>query len=717
MSVPFLRDELGSSASLRVLVQDSATPTYLDITDKVRSKKGFETFFGRQNEGESTKPAKCSFTVDNSTGIFSPGEFSSIAPYNRIGSYVHVEVTLNGSTWWQLFIGEVAGIQPVWNLDGTVQEAEIECAGTLRRLNGITPKQSLARRFFSNIHPTDVVGYWPMEEEKGADNFEVADWHYSALPVTMGILSGEPKFASNSDFVSSEPICVLNGAQMEANLSGNYSTFGKYQLSFFVSVPESGSDNTIPLAMMIPGSDSSLGVIEVNYNSSSSVEIRGRNKTGGTVYAQSAGIALPGKPGMLTVQLVQVTGTTVSVNVFFNQVDGTTGGVTLSTMTSTILGTVRQLRIGSPTYHKSVAIGHVILRLATLNTSADFLNGVTGFSGESTSARFQRTCAESGISYGSSGTVTWFMGPQRPISVLDNVRETETLQRGIVYDGTTSGLYMRGSDAFENQAASITLDATGGELAVPFEVLNDDYGRCNVAEAKDINGSTVTVNQTQGNLKPSDVGEYQSTRSINRSPGSTLRSQDFAGWMLSHGTVEGYRYPSVTVDLRRNPSLAADVLALRPGARVDVENVHLVLPGHPLDTLRLTVQGVQHSVGPERWLVTLYTTPFEPNDIFVVAAESGDTGEFLGRVETEGSTLSAGASAGATSLSVATPGSILWTTRADDFPLTVYVGGVPVTVTNVSGTSSPQTFTVSATPVAFTSGMSVTVFRAKHLRV
>ena len=36
---------------------------------------------------------------------------------------------------------------------------------------------------------------------------------------------------------------------------------------------------------------------------------------------------------------------------------------------------------------------------------------------------------------------------------------------------------------------------------------------------------------------------------------------------------------------------------------------------------------------------------------------------------------------------------------ADDFPLTVRVAGLPVTVTNITGASSPQTFTVDPATV------------------
>ena len=40
-------------------------------------------------------------------------------------------------------------------------------------------------------------------------------------------------------------------------------------------------------------------------------------------------------------------------------------------------------------------------------------------------------------------------------------------------------------------------------------------------------------------------------------------------------------------------------------------------------------------------------------------------------------------------------GSPLWTTSAGDFPFDINIGGEQITVTNITGASSPQTFTVT----------------------
>lgn len=74
----------------------------------------------------------------------------------------------------------------------------------------------------------------------------------------------------------------------------------------------------------------------------------------------------------------------------------------------------------------------------------------------------------------------------------------------------------------------------------------------------------------------------------------------------------------------------------------------------------------------------------------------------LGHIDTDGSTL-AGSTLNTTSLTfqVATTnaGSPLWTTAGADFPFDIRIDGEQITISGVSGVSSPQTFTASARSV------------------
>ncbi|MEU8199298.1 carbohydrate binding domain-containing protein [Microbispora amethystogenes] len=75
------------------------------------------------------------------------------------------------------------------------------------------------------------------------------------------------------------------------------------------------------------------------------------------------------------------------------------------------------------------------------------------------------------------------------------------------------------------------------------------------------------------------------------------------------------------------------------------------------------------------------------------AVRSAETDAQVARYGPTASTLASGVNATATSLSVATVGP-LWTTDMAEFPIDVMVGGERMTITRITGSSSPQTFTV-----------------------
>jgi hypothetical protein len=83
-------------------------------------------------------------------------------------------------------------------------------------------------------------------------------------------------------------------------------------------------------------------------------------------------------------------------------------------------------------------------------------------------------------------------------------------------------------------------------------------------------------------------------------------------------------------------------------------------------------------------------------------------------VDSGGSSLASSATAGATTLSVATTaGNDLWITGSVNFD--IIIGGEQIHVSSISGTSSPQTFTVTravnGVSKAQASGAAVALYR------
>lgn len=129
--------------------------------------------------------------------------------------------------------------------------------------------------------------------------------------------------------------------------------------------------------------------------------------------------------------------------------------------------------------------------------------------------------------------------------------------------------------------------------------------------------------------------------------------------------------------------LVAAAVGVDAGHRLAITSPPPWLP--PEDIVQV-VTGYTETLGNWERTLEFACTPASPLDVAEVDS---------GRYSSAGSTLAAGVTSSATVLSVATGSGPLWTTAAGDMPLDVMIGGERMTVTAISGTSSPQTFTVA----------------------
>jgi hypothetical protein len=188
------------------------------------------------------------------------------------------------------------------------------------------------------------------------------------------------------------------------------------------------------------------------------------------------------------------------------------------------------------------------------------------------------------------------------------------------------------------------------------------------------------------------VGRYNDETSVNLVDDRGLVSQ--AGWRVRLGTAAQMRYPVLSLNLRGSPELTLPWTATCDlGSRVTVQNPPAQ---HAPGDIDLVIEGYTERLRAFEWTVDINCSAFRPWEVFVIEDPR------LGRLDTAGSQLAVGASAGASSLSVTTSVLPLWTTTATfpaDFPMDVEIAGIRVRVTAISGTSSPQTFTVDPATV------------------
>jgi hypothetical protein len=136
-------------------------------------------------------------------------------------------------------------------------------------------------------------------------------------------------------------------------------------------------------------------------------------------------------------------------------------------------------------------------------------------------------------------------------------------------------------------------------------------------------------------------------------------------------------------------SLVLAAARLDVGDRATISNPPDWLPPRMIDQLAL---GFVETISNFEWTIGINC---EPASAFAIGVVEGDDELTVARADSDTSTLTQAYSATATSLSVITLGRVLWTTTPSDFPFDVNINGVRITVTNITGASNPQTFTVT----------------------
>ncbi|TCO64957.1 hypothetical protein [Actinocrispum wychmicini] len=323
-----------------------------------------------------------------------------------------------------------------------------------------------------------------------------------------------------------------------------------------------------------------------------------------------------------------------------------------------------------------------------------------GHSGEAPANRFVRIAAEEGVATDSYGDYNplrplTLMGPQSEKTLLDLLDECVTVDRGSRYEPKSSvAVALRTVGSALNQTPAVSLDYSAGYVGDPFQPILDDQGRLNDVTTTRPGGGTYTVARTVGPKNTHDpgtvagaVGRYDGSFEVNVAADAMLPEQ--AGWRLNNGTVSAPRYPVVVVDLRA-PSVtqAVAVGVLDTGIDDLIEVTHATKAGvyYPA---RLLVRGYTETFDTAfRHTITFTGSPAEPYDVFVlggsVLAGQSDSGN--------PSTLTTGVNTTATSLTVASTG-YLWKTGAQTTQANL--DGEQVTITNIAGSASPQTFTVT----------------------
>lgn len=560
--------------------------------------------------------------------------------------------------------------------------AQITASGQMRRIGqGKALKSALYRASTLDVYTSVPVAaaYWPMEDDSGATTF--ASGLSGGLPMTFT----DFRPGSESGFAGSEALPVGGSAAQFRAVVPAYTASTEWAVRFALKVPTPASETAV-IAWSCPTSTIRLWAVYINTDET--FKIGGFNAAGAEVlgagYATIADGSLYDRQLFVSINAVQ-NGGDIDWSCFVYTATGV-GGTSGSTA-----GTIGNVTSFS---HDALGFtngGHTIGHLAVAGDTNILVDGIAhsnGYAGETTSIRYFRLCSEENVPtfFGSAdgstnGSTVQTMGEQRQTTLLAQLRECELAEEGVLFDGKQGQLILLPRTMRQNATVALTLDHDAGQVGSGFAGIRDDYlvrTEVNINRPGGSRGAVAT-DLTIARL----VGVYTDSVTINTNTDNDLRPR--AEWRLNMGKVREIRYPQVVLDLTRNQSLIDDWLDTDVGSRLAITNLPTGLPPDDLD---LIVEGYTEVFDSVTWKATLNLSPARPWAVFTI-----DGGGNRGRLASAGSTLNAGINSSTTSLSVASTGGSLWKTGATSFD--IGVGGEQMTVTNITGASSPQTFTVT----------------------
>ncbi len=691
------------------LLADPDTWSWTDITGDVFYGGGrrVSISLGRADEASAAQPATCAMTLDNTAGLYSLGPQSANWPHVRRNTPVRVRVD-PGTGAIVLCLGFADGFTPRWGVAGRNAAVELTASGALRRLiQGGAPLQSSFRR--SSLALPSMVAYWPCED--GADATSIASGIASGSP--MGFYGAGPEFATSDAFACSDELPRLDGSAWLGPVT-TYTDTGHTQVRALISFPAAGSPDSSVLFRVHTTGTSDLWELRYKTGSSptGSLNIRGWG-AGVVLIDQTVTFEVDGARGQYGIQLAQ-NGSDVDYSID-ELVVGDTGSTGFSaTLAGRTVGVVYQVEVNTDGVHEDLVLGHLTVQNAITDEDVQ-IAALNAHTGEVPADRITRLCTENHLSATIMGNsilgdvATTACGYQRVDTLVSLLRAAEVVEQGVLHDGAGNGFTLVTRRRHENQDPFLTLDVAEGDLAGDLHPVDDDQRNVNQAVATRTNASSYTYTDTDGPLGTAVIGTYATSVTVSNDSDGEIAH--YASWVVHLGTVEGYRYPELDLDLTHSPHLIRQWLTAILGGRIDVVGIESVLDQHPAGTISLALAGYSQEIDQHRWLVSANCSPYAPWLIGVWAQDTADTNPLVLRFDTDGSTLVEAVEVGATSLTVATPTGPVWTTNADDFPLEVDLDGIEVAVTTITGAGSPQTFTVDGSTVTVQrpAGSSVSV--------
>jgi hypothetical protein len=658
-AVTFPTTPLSGKVYLAIGADLTRPPTswsWTDISNYVRFTSGISTRQGRADEQSTVSTSAGQLTLDNRDGRFSRRNPNS--PY--FGS-----LTFNTPIWatvdpgsgpitrMQMFVNE----WPTrWDRSATDSTVPIQCAGIMRRLQqGTVLKSAMRRRVLSPNEPTPAA-YWPCEDGS------------NATTVVSGLPGGRPMVGFVAD----------SGTVGHPEFG---SGFGGSTGSLNLLAAPDGEGVSAPVTLASASGFQAEFMIISNFGATVDLVLEFDCGT----LSLNIGIGpttADGSPHHVAVRFVQ-NGPNVDVTGYRDGVAGATTPVAATLSTSLAIST------RNPSQGTDLRLAHlVVYDFASMNVPTTRAPAATAYAGELATTRIRRLAAEEGVPMLCTSGLSPAMGPQPVDTFLNILRDCEKVDQGVLYE-TNWGLGYQSCNDRTNQPVSLALDKTQRHIAVEPEPADDDQRLRNRWTVSRSDGSQYTKELTSGPLgtQAGGPGLYDDSITVNVNLDTQLVDQ--AGWRLHFGIDDEDRWPSIAIRLHGTPTLIPSWAVMPFGARMTFANPPSQMAPDLIDAI---VEGWAERWDTKSWDAVLATSPYSPYLIGTLAIDTGDTGSTLLILTPDTLTLATAVDTTATSWSVNS--SPVWTTNSEMFPRRILWEGEEIRLTNCSGASAPQTWTV-----------------------
>lgn len=677
---------------VRVFIAPGADPTadpvtfsWVEVTADVRVADGIAMKHGRGAASIQAEPSSIQLTLDNRTG-----DYTSYLPggryYPSIQRGLPVRVYVSGSL---RATGYVDDFTPGWDTTANNAVVRVSAGGRSRRYGqGTPPDQSLIYTW-NSVDPRPVA-YWPLEDSSGS--LTLQEVIGGGSPIRWS--GSTPTFGSDHPDGSAGLVKLETDTALRADVNP-YTTAGTWSVVWLTYIPAQPVADTVPLFVRPTGTIGEWRIFITVASSPDQVLLQAYDSTTGSAVVNTStnfvtsSVTEPYGRWLAWRLTVAQNGANLDWTVSWSEMTGETTGSFSGSVAGTN-GNVQNIYVSSWWDHNDWLYGHLALYDSSTSYPVTLLDG---YAGETASTRISEALQyyneAAPTVTGSTNVQT--LGPWPRDDLLGVLKDCEAADGGILYDTRDGVIGYRSRHDMYNQAVDLTLNMTAGQVALPFQPTDDDQNLRNEWQVKRSGGGASTTGSGATYIDTADQalhGRYADGATVNVDTDEILYHQ--AGWRTNLGTVKGHRFTQLSIDLARNPGLAAAWVALVLGDRVSVTNPMATFPPGAIDVL---LTGYLEEVRPYQWRVTANCRPALPWDVFTVGSAT------LGRAADGTSSLAAAVTSSATSLSVASPSATdLWTTTATyptDFPFDVEVGGERMTVTAIVGATSPQTFTVT----------------------